>query len=194
MARRAIEGAFQFRLRFQVASYLRSHGGVAFLPSVPVRLKCLKPKEPESEPETLGEHLKRARRYRQLTQKEAAQRLGVNAATILNWEKARTRTPVEVTPAVLAFLGYDPFPAPKTLPERLLAKRRTMGWSIREAARQLGIEPSTWADWEHGKTILFRKHRTLVAQLLGMLVDEVDQEMGTRWVRSHGEEMKVDRP
>ena len=80
-------------------------------------------------------------------------------------------------PALLRFLGYEPLPEPKTLPERLLAKRRAMGWSIRETARQVGVDPTTWRDWERGKTILFRKHRELIARLLGLPAEKIHREM-----------------
>ena len=152
---------------------------------MPIRLKALKPKETDFEPRTLGEHLKLRRLQRKLSQKEAACLLGANARTVLNWEKGHTETPVEAMPALLQFLGYDPLPEPKTLPERLLAKRRAMGWSIREAARKFGVDPETWRDWEQGRMILYRIHRVLVARLLGLAVDEVNREMGGRWNRSH---------
>jgi len=152
---------------------------------VPITLKYLKRKEPDSQPRTLGEHLKRCRLQRKLSQKEAACILGVNSRTVLNWEKGHTEPPVESMPAFLRFLGYDPLPEPKTLPKRLLAKRRAMGWSIEEAAQKLGVDPGTWRDWERGETILYRKHRVLVAQLVGLPEGEVDQEMGARWNRSH---------
>ena len=35
--------------------------------------------------------------------------------------------PADAMPALLQFFGYDPLPEPKTLPERLLAKRRAIG-------------------------------------------------------------------
>lgn len=79
--------------------------------------------------------------------------------------------------AILRFLGYEPFPEPKRLAERLLAKRRAMGWSIKEAARQLGVDKGTWGDWERGKTILFRKHRMIVARFLGLPAEEINREM-----------------
>lgn len=68
------------------------------------------------EPCTLGEHLKRCRLQRKLSQIEAARALEVNPSTILNWEKGHTVPPVEAVPALLQFLGYDPLPEPKTLP------------------------------------------------------------------------------
>ncbi len=168
-------------------------------------LKCLKPKEPDCEPRTLGEHLKLRRLQRKLSQTQAAQALQVNPSTILNWEKGHTEPPVEAMPpwtvlnwekghteppleslpVLLRFLDYDPFPEPKTLPERLLAKRRTMGWSIREAAQQLGVDPGTWRNWEQGRVILFRRYRDLVARHLGLPATEIDQEMRARSNRSH---------
>ena len=81
-------------------------------------------------------------------------------------------------PAILRFLGYDLFPAPTTLPQHLLAKRRGMGWSIKEAASVVGVNPTTWGNWERGQIILYRQHRTRVARLLDLSTDAIDQEMG----------------
>src|SRR5258708_38609374 len=46
-------------LSVAVAAVAARTGRVAFLPCVPITLKCLKRKEPDFEPRTLGEHLKR---------------------------------------------------------------------------------------------------------------------------------------
>ena len=121
----------------------------------------------------------------ELTQKEAAGKLRVNPWTILNWEKGHTKPPIASLPAIVRFLGYDPFPPPKTLAQHLLAKRREMGWSIKEAAKAIGVDPTTWGNWERGKTILYRQHRTFVAQLLGISIDALDQEMTARWNQLH---------
>ena len=134
----------------------------------PITLKALKPKETDFEPQTLGEHVRKRRLELRLTQKQAAERLGVNPWTVLNWEKDHTEPPIESMPAIIRFLGYDPFPEPKGLVEQLLAKRRAMGWSIKEAARQLGVDQGTWEAWEQGGVILYRNHRFLVARLLGL--------------------------
>ena len=101
----------------------------------------------------MGEHLKKRRLELKLTQKEAAVELGVNSWTILNWEKSHTEPPIATIPAIVRFLGYDPFPEPKTLPEHLLAKRRTMGWSTEQAARKIGVDPGSWSKWERGQAI-----------------------------------------
>jgi transcriptional regulator with XRE-family HTH domain len=132
----------------------------------PITLKALKPKETDFEPQTFGEHVRKRRLELRLTQKQVAERLGVNPWTVLNWEKDHTEPPIEFMPAIIRFLGYDPFPEPETIPERLLAKRRTMGWSIREAAQQLGVDEGTWGGWERGMTIHNGRHQARVDALL----------------------------
>ncbi len=133
----------------------------------------------------MGDHVRRKRLKMGLMQKEVATPLGVNPRTILNWEKGHTAPPMVSIPAIVQFLGYDPFLKSKTLSQHLLAKRREMGWSITEAARVLGVDPTTWRNWECGQTILYRQHRIQVARLLDLSADVLDQEMALRWNRSH---------
>jgi len=79
----------------------------------PVRLKALKPKETDFEPRFLGEHIKKRRLALKLYQWEVAERLGVDPITVFKREKGNTtEPPIKVVPAILAFLGYNPFPAP----------------------------------------------------------------------------------
>lgn len=133
---------------------------------MPIRLKALKPKETDFEPRILGEHVRKRRLELRLSQKRVADRLGVSAWTVLNWEKNKSKPPIEAIPAIVRFLGYTPFPEPKNLPERLLAKRRVMGWSIKEASRQFGVDEGTWGAWESGTTIPKRRHLLLLSALL----------------------------
>ena len=136
-------------------------------------------------PISVGDHIRQTRLRLGLLQKEAAERLGVNSWTVLNWERGHTEPPMVSIPAILKFLGYDPFPQPRTLPQRLLAKRREMGWSIKEAAEFAGVDSGTWANWERGQTVLYRRHRALNAKMLGISFDALDQEMTARWNRLH---------
>jgi transcriptional regulator with XRE-family HTH domain len=155
------------------------------LPLVRFRLKCPKPKDYSENPQSLGEHFKNRRLELGLTQKQAAERLAINPSTVLNWETGRWAPPIRSMPAILGFLAYDPFPAPTTVGERLLQARRKHGWSIREAASHLGVDSTTWYDWERGELILFRKHRTTVATLLGLDPQQVVDEMRARWNGKH---------
>ena len=94
-------------------------------------------------------------------------RLGATAVTVLHWEKGQTLPPIEAMPRILSFLGYDPFPPPVNLPERLLAVRRVNGWTIKEVARRLGVDEGSWGAWEKGATTPKGRHRLLVDRLLG---------------------------
>lgn len=129
----------------------------------------------------MGEHVRKRRLELGLTQKQAAKRLGVNPWTVLNWEKDHTGPPIESMSAIIRFVGYAPFPEPKSIPERLLAKRRAMGWSIKVDSRQVGVHQGTKRAWEQSGVILYRSNRRLVARLVGLPEGAVDQDMGVRW-------------
>jgi len=92
---------------------------------------------------------------------------------------------IESVPAIVRFLGYDPFPEPTTLAQLLLAKRREMGWSMKEAAEAVGVDPGTWGNWECVQAILYRQHRASVARLLDLSADALNQEMALLWNQSH---------
>ena len=157
------------------------------MPCLPITLKSLRKKDFDFEPQTFGEHIKRKRLELGLTQKEAGQRLGVTQFTVINWEYGLGNPAIQHVPAICRFLGYDPEPpTPKTLPERLAAKRRDLGWTQRVAAQKLGVDPCTWSDWENGGTIMATAHRRLVAKFLGVKEADVNSEMRKRWNDSHG--------
>jgi transcriptional regulator with XRE-family HTH domain len=82
------------------------------LPYVPIRLKAQKAKPFPETPQTLGEHIKRCRILRRLTQKQVAQLLGVSPFTVFNWEKNKTIPPAHTVSAIHRFLGYDPSQGP----------------------------------------------------------------------------------
>ena len=52
------------------------------------------------------------------------------------------------TGKVCRFLGYDPFPKPETLSERMLKFRKLRGLRVRDAAALAKIDPSSWSAWE----------------------------------------------
>jgi transcriptional regulator with XRE-family HTH domain len=136
----------------------------------------LKPKETDVEPKTLGQHVKCARRARGLSQREAGTVIGVSAFTVLNWEKGKNEPRFKDIPAILQFLGYDPFPKPITLDVHLLAIRRHKGWSITKAAKRIGLDPATWAGWEAGKAICHEQHRQILwANFPEILLTEGDE-------------------
>ena len=59
-------------------------------------------------PRTLGEHLRRARIDRKMTNVEVAHILGVAYQTVEKWEHNRTPIGVASRAKVIAFIGHDP--------------------------------------------------------------------------------------
>jgi DNA-binding transcriptional regulator YiaG len=138
-----------------------------FLPYVRIRRKSLIQKAWDFEPKTLGDHIRRRRLMLAITQEEAAALLGVNAWTVHNWETGQRSPEIRFIPTLIQFLGYDPEPVDEgTLAGRLIAKRRELGLSQREAARSLQIDPGTWAGWEPGAWIAREAHRRAVEGVL----------------------------
>lgn len=78
-----------------------------------------------------------------LSQRRTATRIGVDYRTYLNWERGRTQPVSGHFRPVVAFLGYDPLPAPTTLRERVEAKRRALGATAYQIAAYLGWDSGT---------------------------------------------------
>ena len=87
--------------------------------------------------------------------------------------------PMPTFSKVIAFLGYYPYPV-RSIGEKLLMLRRKHGWTLKQAARQIGCDQGSWRRWEKGKRITSSAHRKLVTKLL------MRSEQGER--RSSGSE------
>jgi len=77
--------------------------------------------------------------------------VGVDAKTWMWWERDDRAPYVHQYPAIIRYLGYAPWPEPVTLVEKLLAKRRRHGLSIRRAAKIAGVDEGTFGRWESGE-------------------------------------------
>ena len=86
-----------------------------------------------------------------LLQRQIAERIGVNKASIANWESNRTRPGFEYMPAIIRFLGYNPLPPTDGWAARLVQYRTALGISQKQSAKRLGVDPSTLARWERGE-------------------------------------------
>jgi len=64
------------------------------------------------EPNTIGGHLRRCRLQLKIFQPEAARRLKVSTVTLSRWERDNVYPTWPHQPAVIAYLGYDPFTNP----------------------------------------------------------------------------------
>ena len=115
----------------------------------------------------IGDHIRRHRLDLGLSQRQVGLRIGVNAWTILDWETREMRPSTRYIPAVLHFLGYDPFPPPSgSLVERLRATRVLRGLSQRAAAELLGVDKHTVWGWERGRRKICGPYVELVERFL----------------------------
>lgn len=117
-------------------------------------------------PITVGDHIRKVRSERKLTQTQAAEVMAVSEATVLNWEKGETDPPIAYWPAIIAFLGYDPNPAGTGLAERMRAYRRHCGLSIKEAAARARVDEGSWGTWERTGHVPWKRYREALDRLL----------------------------
>ena len=89
-------------------------------------------------PVTIGDHVRKCRMDRELSQPEAAREIGVHFTTLRGWESGTRNPAVGFLPAVIEFLGYVPFPEGSTSGEELVARRMAKGLTT-AAAR-----PAAW--------------------------------------------------
>ena len=105
----------------------------------------------QPELKTLGDHPRRSRLILKLLQVQVAEQLGVHEASVCNWETNRSKPNLEYLPAIIRFLEYYPQPPPETVSDGLVRFRTVRGMSQRQAAQQLGADPSTLASRERGE-------------------------------------------
>lgn len=113
----------------------------------------------------MGDHLNKRRLELGLFQRDVASRVGVNESTVLNWESNACAPAIRFIPRIIAFLGYDPYPAPELLPDQLLAQRRHLGLSRRRMAKELAVDEGTLARWENGTSRPSGRRLRLVERL-----------------------------
>jgi DNA-binding transcriptional regulator YiaG len=121
------------------------------MPGVTARLRGLKPGSEAPIPDTLGAHLLQRRHELGHRRIDAARIIGTNWKSLMWWERDE-REPIDRSwPAIIAYLGREPWPEPKSLGEKLLAERRRRGLAICEAAAAMGVDETTFWWWESGK-------------------------------------------
>jgi DNA-binding XRE family transcriptional regulator len=89
---------------------------------------------------TLGDHLLRRRLVLKLLQRQVAEQLGADKASIANWERDRSKPGVGYMPAILRFLGYNPFPLKEDWAARLVQCRTVLGLAQKKSAHRMGVD------------------------------------------------------
>ncbi len=86
-----------------------------------------------------------------MLQSELARMLGVTESCVWNWESNTSTPHWRCLKPIVEFLGYDPLPPAETMAERLVRYRWLRGWTQKEMAKRLGVDPTTLARWERGE-------------------------------------------
>ncbi len=143
-----------------------------FNAAIRASLHCLGPHEkqikryPES-PTTVEEHLRKRRLDLGLTQEAVASSFGISLTAYNGWECDRIPSGFQKLPAIIAFLGYDPFPPPLNgFSDEIRALRRRLGMDKREFARLVGADPKSVFNWETGRAIPLSRWRKKLLDLM----------------------------
>jgi transcriptional regulator with XRE-family HTH domain len=115
---------------------------------------------------SIGDHLRRRRLVMKLLQSEVAAQVGVDKASIANWESNRSKPSITYVPAIIRFLGYNPLPAVESLASRLVQSRTVLGISQKKAADRLGIDQGTLARWERNERVPAGKYLAVASQFI----------------------------
>ena len=114
-------------------------------------LKALRPDLAVLQGDNLGSRIRRRRRELELDRRAAAAVLGVDEKSLASWERDEWPPTIAIYPSLVRFLGYEPWPQPRTLAEALLAERRRRGLVLKQAAKQIGVDEGTLGSWERGE-------------------------------------------
>ena len=76
-------------------------------------------------------------------------------------------------------IGYDPWPAPKTMGEELVRIRTPRGMTQREFAVQIGVDPTTLARWERDERLPFGEGLSKLKRFLGL------RYLFLKWIFQH---------
>jgi transcriptional regulator with XRE-family HTH domain len=116
----------------------------------------------------LGDYLRSRRLDLNLLQRQVAEQIGIDPTTVHNWESNASTTAIRYIPAILEFLGYNPFPSGSTLAERLAAVRKVLGLAQRKLALSLGVDEGTLQSWEAGQHKPIGRNVELIEGLLNI--------------------------
>lgn len=99
-------------------------------------------------------------------QKDLASLFGVNVNTVVGWEIGRKEPQLSYIPAIVAFIGYDPFPDAQSLGERLRTERQRRGLTQHQLARLLDTTQSVVSLLETGGEVSNERVRTEARKFL----------------------------
>ncbi|MBS1613482.1 MAG: helix-turn-helix transcriptional regulator [Bacteroidetes bacterium] len=117
--------------------------------------------------ETIGDHIKKRRLELGLFQKDLAERFGTSEDSISNWEKSEREPSFQFAPAIIDFLGYNPYPYDlSTFGGRIKYYRLIKGLSVRQFSKLLSVDKCTVGSWERNSYIPRQPYYTRIQELI----------------------------
>lgn len=93
---------------------------------------------------TLGDHLRKVRIQRKLSQPQVAKMINVSDETILSWEKNNTEPTPKDASKIIKFLGYFPFEwENESLSTKVRYARMVSGQTLRQMGKDIVVDAST---------------------------------------------------
>jgi len=83
-----------------------------------------------------------------MRQKDLALATNAGVWTVITWEKHDVEPSVKFIPAIIEWLGYDPFPVGETFGEQVTWKRKKAGLTRQRLAKRLGMNYGSIEQWE----------------------------------------------
>jgi DNA-binding transcriptional regulator YiaG len=101
---------------------------------------------------TIADHLRKRRFDLKLSQPSVARIIGVTTDTVTYWENGRSVPQITFIPAIMKFLGYNPYQTDtSTLGGRVKHYRYMKGLSLKRFAKLLKVDTSTVNSWEENE-------------------------------------------
>jgi len=97
---------------------------------------------------------------------DVAAMLGCDEKSLMWWERDVREPLPRFYPAIIEFLGCEPWAEPTTLPERLRAERLRRGLTLAEAAECIGVDEGTYGRWESGEWMPTHRMRPAIDSFL----------------------------
>ncbi len=149
----------------------------------------MSPKGYPKVPTRIGEHIRKARMDRNLTQLAVSTIFRVSEQTILHWEKDLTEPELVHIPKIIEFLGYMPFERPpiEDVVRNLDFYKKVNGLSYERLAKVMNRHPEQLTDWISGRIKPSQKNLQLIAKFLDETVGSTyKQPAFTETLSRHG--------
>jgi len=116
-------------------------------------------------PETIGDHIRKRRIELGLLQREVAEIIGVTESSVWNWEHG-VEPEQHYNPKIIKFLGYIPFDCPDDTVGRLAWYKRATGLTLKELGQRMCRHPDQLQEWLSGTRCPFSKSRDNIEKFL----------------------------